>query len=51
MHLSPDQLVLGRYGFINLNATIVTTWGLMLVLSLGAMLITRRLETELTISR
>jgi F-type H+-transporting ATPase subunit a len=51
MHLSPDQLVLWRYGFINLNATIVTTWGLMLVLSLGAMLITRRLETELTISR
>jgi F-type H+-transporting ATPase subunit a len=51
MHLSPDQLVLWRYGFINLNATIVTTWGLMLVLSLGAILITRRLETELTISR
>ena len=51
MHLSPDQLVLWRYGFINLNATIVMTWGLMLVLSLGAMLITRRLETELTISR
>jgi F-type H+-transporting ATPase subunit a len=51
MHLSPDQLVLWRYGFINLNATIVTTWGLMLVLSPGAMLITRRLQTELTISR
>jgi F-type H+-transporting ATPase subunit a len=51
MHLSPDQLVLWRYGFINLNATIVTTWGLMLVLSLSAMLITRRLQTELTISR
>jgi len=51
MHLSPDQLVLWRYGFINLNATIVMTWGLMLVLSLGAILITRRLETELTISR
>jgi F-type H+-transporting ATPase subunit a len=43
--------VLWRYGFINLNATIVTTWGLMLVLSLSAMLITRRLQTELTISR
>ncbi|HUN98445.1 MAG TPA: F0F1 ATP synthase subunit A [Bradyrhizobium sp.] len=51
MHLSPDQVVLWRYGFINLNATIVTTWGLMLVLSISSLLITRRLETELTISR
>ena len=51
MHLSPDQAVLWRYGFINLNETIVTTWGLMLVLWLGAMLITRKLETELKISR
>ena len=51
MHLSPDQAVFWRYGFINLNETIVTTWGLMLVLWLGAMLITRKLETELKISR
>lgn len=51
MHLSPDQAVLWRYGFINLNLTIVTTWGLMLVLWLGAMRITRNLEAGLRISR
>ena len=34
-----------------LNSTIVTTWGLMLVMTVGAMLITRKLKTEGNISR
>jgi len=51
MHLSPDQVVLWKYGFINLNSTIATTWGLMLVLWLAAMLITRKLQTGIEISR
>ena len=34
-----------------LNSTIVTTWALMLVMTVGAKLITRRLETEGHISR
>ncbi|HUI19876.1 MAG TPA: F0F1 ATP synthase subunit A [Methylocella sp.] len=51
MHFTPDQVVFWRYGFVNLNSTIVTTWGLMLVLWLGALLITRGLQTELTLSR
>lgn len=51
MHLSPDQLVLWQHGLIKLNATIVTTWGLMLVLTLGARLITRRITSEIAVSR
>jgi F-type H+-transporting ATPase subunit a len=51
LRLSPDELVFWRYGFFVLNSTIVTTWALMLVMTVGAMLITRRLATEGHISR
>ncbi|MCC7242636.1 MAG: F0F1 ATP synthase subunit A [Acidobacteria bacterium] len=51
MRLSPDELIFWQYGFVTLNATIVFTWGLMLLLTLGSMLITRRLSAELTRSR
>ncbi|MEW5903955.1 MAG: F0F1 ATP synthase subunit A [Pseudomonadota bacterium] len=50
MHLSSDEIVLWQYGFIKLNATIVTTWGLMAVLALGAKLVTRNLRHEVHIS-
>lgn len=51
MHLSTDQSVLWQHGVLKLNATIATTWVLMLVLALGAKLITRRLSSDVTISR
>src|SRR3984957_15264910 len=51
MRIGPDQLILWQYGFLKLNATIVTTWGLMLLLGLGAHLITRKLTSELIPSR
>ena len=51
MRMSPDDLVFWRSGFVVLNSTIVTTWALMLVMTGGAMLITRRLKTEGDISR
>ena len=51
MKLSPDQTVFWQHGFITINLTIVTTWALMLVLIIGSMLITRRLQTGLQISR
>ena len=51
MRLSPDELVFWRYGFVVLNSTIVTTWALMLVMTVGARLITRKLATEGHISR
>ena len=51
MHLSPDQIVFWQHGFVKLNATIVFTWGLMLVLAAGSRLVTRRLATGLQRSR
>jgi F-type H+-transporting ATPase subunit a len=52
MHLSPDDVIFWHYGFIKLNATIVTTWLIMLLLIVGAKLITRNLASgDLKISR
>ena len=51
MRLSPDEIIFWQHGFFKLNATIVFTWGLMLVLAVGAKLITRRLSTGLKRSR
>jgi F-type H+-transporting ATPase subunit a len=47
MRLSPDEIIFWQYGFFKLNATIVYTWGLMLVLAIGSHLITRRLSRGL----
>ena len=46
MHISPDTLVVWQYGWFKLNLTIVTSWGLMLLLTLGSWLLTRRLKTS-----
>jgi F-type H+-transporting ATPase subunit a len=51
MRLSPDELIFWRHGFLKLNGTIVFTWGLMVVLAIGAKLITRKLSTGLERSR
>jgi F-type H+-transporting ATPase subunit a len=51
MRLSPDEVVFWQYGFLKINVTIVTTWALMLLLSLSAKLITRKIVTEEQISR
>jgi len=51
MHLSPDEIIFWQHGFLKLNATIVFTWGLMLVLTVGAKLITRRLTIGLQRAR
>ncbi|MFT7630693.1 MAG: F-type H+-transporting ATPase subunit a [Mariniblastus sp.] len=51
MRLSPDEMIIWQYGFFKLNATIVFTWGLMLLLVVGSMLITRRLSTGLRRTR
>lgn len=47
MQLSPDEWIFWEYGFFKLNATIVFTWGLMLVLVVGSKLITRKLAVDL----
>ena len=51
MHLSSDEVIFWQSGFFNLNLTIVTTWGLMLLMFLATWLITRRLDSGLHISR
>ena len=47
MRLSPDEIIFWRHGFLKLNATIVFTWGLMLVLAVGSKIITRKFSTGL----
>jgi len=47
MRLSPDEMIFWQYGFFKLNATIAFTWALMLVLALGAKLITRNISIGL----
>ncbi|ETX11837.1 F0F1 ATP synthase subunit A [Marinomonas ushuaiensis DSM 15871] len=51
MHLSPDQILYWQMGFLKLNATIVFTWLIILVLVLGSMLITRKLSSGIQRSR
>jgi F-type H+-transporting ATPase subunit a len=51
MRLSPDQLIFWQHGFLKLNATIAFTWGLMLVLTVGSLLVTRKLSMDLQHSR
>jgi len=44
MHITPDHTVLWTWGYVHLNATILYTWIVMLVLTLIAWLVTRHLE-------
>jgi F-type H+-transporting ATPase subunit a len=49
--ISPDAVVVWKWGFATLNATILYTWGIMILMTLGAWLITRRLATGPEIPR
>jgi len=51
MRLSPDELVFWQYGFVKLNATIVFTWALMLILAVGSKIVTRKLSVTQERSR
>lgn len=51
MRLSPDEIIFWHHGFVTINATIVFTWALMLVLTVGSILITRKLSTGFTRTR
>ncbi len=51
MNLTPDQQIFWQHGFVKLNGTIVTTWAMIIVMSLGSKLVTRKLVTVGTISR
>jgi F-type H+-transporting ATPase subunit a len=51
MRISPDAWIFWQYGFFKLNATIVFTWGLMVVMVAGSILVTRGLSLDLTRAR
>ncbi len=44
MRLSPDQLILWQHGVLKINATLAFTWGIMLVMTVTAILVTRALD-------
>jgi F-type H+-transporting ATPase subunit a len=51
VNLTSDQQVLWQHGFVKLDGTIVTTWAIMLVLTIGARLVTRHLAIDGPVSR
>lgn len=51
MNISPDSIILLQWGAISINATMAFTWGIMVFLTVGSWLVTRRLSIETEISR
>ena len=51
MQLSPDDIIFWQGGFFKLNATIVYTWALMFLLTVGSRILSGRLSTGLKRSR
>lgn len=51
MTISPDEIVFWSWGGFRLNATLVFTWLVMLLLAGGSWLVTRRLSTGVQLSR
>jgi F-type H+-transporting ATPase subunit a len=47
MHLGPDNHIIYQNGFFKFNLTIVTTWALMLLLTIGSKVITRNFSAGL----
>jgi F-type H+-transporting ATPase subunit a len=51
MHISPDEIILWQSGIFKVNMTLVYTWGVMFVLSVGSFIVTRGLRTGLERNR
>jgi F-type H+-transporting ATPase subunit a len=51
MQISPDQWILFEWQGLHLNATVIFTWLVMAVLTIGARLVTLRLSTDESVSR
>ncbi|MGE0827062.1 MAG: F0F1 ATP synthase subunit A [Candidatus Binatia bacterium] len=49
--ITPDTIIVWQWGEVVFNATIVFTWGVMLVLVVGSWLVTRSLTTDTHLSR
>lgn len=50
-NLSPDEVVFWSWRFVSINATIVFTWAVMALLVLVSVLVTRRLTSDIYLSR
>lgn len=51
MEISPDATILWQSGFFKLNATILFTWLIMALLTIGSWLVTRKIKGALEMSR
>ncbi len=51
MTINPDQIILFQQGWFTINATIAFTWMLIIILSIGSWLVTRRLTSEGALTR
>jgi len=51
MTINPDQIILFQQGWFTINATIAFTWMLIIILSIGSWLVTRRLSSEGELTR
>jgi F-type H+-transporting ATPase subunit a len=49
--ISPDEVILWKWRFVHLNATLLWTWGVMLAMAIGSWWMTRRLSSGPRISR
>ncbi|VEP14544.1 ATP synthase subunit a 2 [Hyella patelloides LEGE 07179] len=51
MNLTPDQIIFWQRGIITINATLVFTWLIMVLLIFGSWLVTRKLSASTKISK
>lgn len=51
MELSPDNILFFEWGWIKINATLVYTWAVMIILTAGAWMVTSRIDPGTSISR
>jgi F-type H+-transporting ATPase subunit a len=51
MQISPDNAILWQWGFLTLNKTLVFTWLVMALLVIVSKLVTRRLTTDVSLSK
>jgi F-type H+-transporting ATPase subunit a len=51
MKITPDQILFWEWGYLHINATLVTTWIVMLLLVVVSALVTRRLSTGVKMTR
>ncbi len=49
--ISPDQIIIWHWWFITVNATMLYTWLIMVILVGGSWLVTRRISSDIRISR